>query len=40
MKKVLMVALMLVLAAGAALAEGDKNHGDKGKGKTHQTVGP
>ena len=40
MKKLLLVALLLVLATGAVMAGGDKNHGDKGKGKTHQTVGP
>jgi hypothetical protein len=40
MKKRLMVALLLVLATGAAMAGGDQNRGDKGKGKTHQTVGP
>jgi hypothetical protein len=40
MKRWLMVAIVLALGVGTALAEGDKNHGDRGRGETHQTVGP
>ncbi len=36
----LIVAMVLAFSVGAALAGGDQNQGDKGKGKTHQTVGP
>ena len=40
MKMLLMVALVLVLGIGAALAGGDKVRGEKGKGSTTQIVGP
>ena len=40
MKRLLLVALMLVLATGTVMAGGDKNRGDKGKGNTRQVVGP
>lgn len=40
MKKWLVVIFVLALGVGTALAEGGKNHGDKGKGDVHQVVGP
>jgi hypothetical protein len=40
MKTILMVAILFALGLGSALAGGDQNHGDKGKGETHQAVGP
>ncbi len=40
MKWFLATALVLVMVAASAFAEGGKEHGDKGQGKTHQTVGP
>jgi hypothetical protein len=40
MKMLLMVALVLVLGIGAALAGGGKVRGEKGKGSTTQIVGP
>jgi len=40
MKRILIAVLFLVFAAGVAMAEGGKEHGDKGKGKTRQVVGP
>lgn len=40
MKWFLMTVAVLVMVASSAFAEGDKVHGEKGKGETHQTVGP
>jgi hypothetical protein len=40
MKSWMVIAIVLALGVGAAVAGGDKNHGDKGKGEVHQTVGP
>lgn len=40
MKMLLMVAFLLILGVGAALAEGGKVRGGKGKGSTTQIVGP
>ena len=40
MKRWVVVALVLTFSVGVALAGGDKNRGDKGKGSVHQVVGP
>ncbi len=40
MKKLMIIAVLLVLGAATVLAGGDKNRGDKGKGYVHQVVGP
>ena len=40
MRKLVLVAVLLALATGTVMAGGDKNRGDKGKGKVHQIVGP
>ncbi len=40
MKRWMMIAMVLAFGISAALAGGDKNRGDKGKGEVHQTVGP
>ena len=40
MKKLIILALVLTFVAATAWAGGDKNHGDKGKGKVVQVVGP
>lgn len=40
MKSMLMLAFVLMLLAATAWAGGDQNHGDKGKGKVVQVVGP
>jgi len=40
MKRVVMVCFVLIAVASMALAGGDKNRGDKGKGNVHQVVGP
>lgn len=40
MKCFLATVAILVMVAASAFAEGGKEHGEKGKGETHQTVGP
>lgn len=40
MKWFLATVAILVMVAASAFAEGGKEHGEKGKGETHQTVGP
>jgi hypothetical protein len=40
MKRVVLIAVVLGLVAVSAFAAGGKNRGEKGKGNTHQTVGP
>ena len=40
MKRVVLIVAVLSLVAVAAIAGGDKNRGDKGKGNVHQVVGP
>jgi len=39
-KKLMLLALAFVLAAGSVMAGGDQNRGDKGKGNVRQVVGP
>ncbi len=40
MKKIVLVALVLVTVGSVALAGGDKNRGGKGQGEVKQVVGP
>jgi hypothetical protein len=40
MRRALIVCLVMAAVASVALAGGDKNRGDKGKGNVHQVVGP
>lgn len=40
MKKAVFAVLVLIAIGSVAMAGGDKNRGDKGKGSVHQVVGP